>query len=214
VTSDAPPSGSRPAGRARRPGPAPDPDQREALLRAAADLLATEGPEALTVRRIAAAAGCSTMGVYSRFGGKDGIVEALFVEGFEGLRAAMSAEAPTDDPWRDLVHCGLAYRVFALSHRTSYLVMFERVVADFVPSDSAVLTGMATFTTLVAKVERCLARLDDDGHGHVALEIAHGLWAASHGWVSLELHGLGWLGDRQDAAYEAAMGRLVDTLRT
>lgn len=40
------------------------------LLKAAGDLLAAEGPGALTVRRIAHAAGVSTMNVYSRFGGK------------------------------------------------------------------------------------------------------------------------------------------------
>ncbi|MGZ4674264.1 MAG: TetR/AcrR family transcriptional regulator, partial [Ilumatobacteraceae bacterium] len=55
------------------------------LLKAASDLLATEGPAALTVRRIATAAGVSTMNVYSRFGGKDGVVEHLFVEGFHRL---------------------------------------------------------------------------------------------------------------------------------
>ena len=53
-----------------------------ALMKAAADLLASEGPEALTVRRIAATAGCSTMGLYSRFGGKDGVVERLWLDGF------------------------------------------------------------------------------------------------------------------------------------
>ena len=60
------------------------------LLKAASDLLATEGPGALTVRRIANAAGVSTMNVYSRFGGKDGVVEQLFIEGFTRLGAGMS----------------------------------------------------------------------------------------------------------------------------
>ena len=64
-------------------------DTGTAILRAASDLLAAEGPGALSVRRIAAAAGCSTMGLYSRFGGKDGVVDELFAEGFEHLCAAM-----------------------------------------------------------------------------------------------------------------------------
>ena len=46
-----------------------------------------EGPGALTVRRIAAAAGMSTMNVYSRFGGKDGVLDELFVDGFRRLGA-------------------------------------------------------------------------------------------------------------------------------
>ena len=46
-------------------------DTSRALLAAAHRLLAEDGPEALTVRRIANEAGMSTMNVYSRFGGKD-----------------------------------------------------------------------------------------------------------------------------------------------
>ncbi len=72
------------------------------LLKAAGDLLAAEGPGALTVRRIANAAGVSTMNVYSRFGGKDGVVEHLFVEGFTRLGDGMRAVVATDDPIADL----------------------------------------------------------------------------------------------------------------
>src|SRR4051794_4316776 len=73
-------------------------DTREALLAAAHDLLATEGPGALTVRRIAAAAGMSTMNVYSRFGGKDGVLDELFVDGFRRLGETMRASPQSDDP--------------------------------------------------------------------------------------------------------------------
>ena len=44
---------------------------------------------ALTVRNVAAAAGCSTTGVYTYFGGKDGLVDAIFVDGFEKFDAAL-----------------------------------------------------------------------------------------------------------------------------
>ena len=60
-------------------------EQGQALLDAASELLASEGAGGLTVRRIAADAGCSTMGVYSRFGNKDGVVDHLYMEGFRRL---------------------------------------------------------------------------------------------------------------------------------
>ena len=44
-------------------------EQGQRILEAASELLSTEGASALSVRRIATAAGCSTMGLYSRFGG-------------------------------------------------------------------------------------------------------------------------------------------------
>ena len=101
------------------------PDEtREALLAAAHDLLATEGPAALTVRRIAAAAGVSTMNVYSRFGGKDGVLDELFIHGFQRMSDEM-ADAPTsDDPIEDLMACGRAYRAFARTTGTSGASLF------------------------------------------------------------------------------------------
>ena len=52
-----------------------------------------EGAAALTVRRIANEAGGSTMGIYSRFGGKDGVVDAALRRGLP-LLCADIAETP------------------------------------------------------------------------------------------------------------------------
>src|SRR5690349_20457207 len=109
-------------------------DASRAILDAARELLATEGPGSLTVRRIAAQAGGSTMNVYSRFGGKDGVLDALFREGFTLLRETMSRTRSTADPIGDLRRCAIAYRRFALEHRTSYVLMFARFDASFTPS--------------------------------------------------------------------------------
>jgi AcrR family transcriptional regulator len=191
---------------ARRHGPQADPDQRAELLTAASKLLATEGPGALTVRRIAAEAGCSTMGVYSRFGGKDGIVEALFVEGFQGLAAAMGAVPDTDDPVADLLACGVAYRRFALEHPTSYAVMFERVVPSYEPTPDAIVIANGTFELLVHRVAR--ARSTGAMPAGEPLEIAQWVWASCHGWVSLEIHGLIKIDDADGTAFERAMTAL------
>ncbi len=64
----------------------PSREVESALLEAAEEILATEGPSALTVRKVATCAGIAPMGVYSRFSGKQGLLEALFVKGFEGLQ--------------------------------------------------------------------------------------------------------------------------------
>ena len=49
------------------------------LVAAAFHLLEAEGPEALSVRRVAAEAGVAPMGVYNHFeGGKNGVVDAIF----------------------------------------------------------------------------------------------------------------------------------------
>ena len=159
-----------------------------ALMKAAADLLASEGPEALTVRRIAATAGCSTMGLYSRFGGKDGVVERLWLDGFTRLRAALEAAPVTDDPLHDLEQIGVTYRRWALDNATSYGIMFNRAVPDFAPSEEAKGVSIGSFGIVVDAVRRAQAK----GHFPRAEpeDIAQVVWAVAHGSVSLEIAGM------------------------
>jgi AcrR family transcriptional regulator len=162
-------------------------EQGQLILQAASELLSKEGASALSVRRIAAAAGCSTMGLYSRFGGKDGVVDELYAEGFERLVDAMKANQPTDDPLADLRRGANCYRDHAIANATHYMVMFGGAVPGFVPSDSSHDLAHAAFDGLVAKVARCtdagvLAGAPD--------QIAELLWGAMHGLVMLELVGI------------------------
>jgi AcrR family transcriptional regulator len=161
----------------------------EALLRAAGDVLAAEGPGALTVRRIAHEAGISTINVYSRFGGKEGLLEQLYLEGFRRLADAMNAVPTTDDPLGDLLLCGLAYRQFALENTTYYAVMFDRAVPEFEPSPDTQVAATATLELLAAMVQRVVEAGEFapvDG-----LHTAATIWAACHGAMSLELKAVG-----------------------
>jgi AcrR family transcriptional regulator len=157
---------------------------RAALLEAAHDLLATEGPGSLTVRRIAAAAGMSTMNVYSRFGGKDGVLDELYADGFRRLGEAMDAAQDTDDADGDLRRCGELYRRFAREHPTYYSLMFDRVVPDYEPSAAAQDVAIGTLVKLQQRVERAMAAgVMRPGDSFV---VATALWACMHGLVSLE----------------------------
>ena len=51
---------------------------RSAILQAAASLLADQGLPGMSVRAIAGRIGASTKVIYSHFGGKPGIIEALY----------------------------------------------------------------------------------------------------------------------------------------
>ena len=161
------------------------PDEtREALLAAAHDLLATAGPAALTVRRIAAAAGVSTMNVYSRFGGKDGVLDELFIHGFQRMSDEMADSPTSDDPIEDLMECGRAYRAFARNNPTYYSLMFDRVAPDFAPSDRAIETALAGHARVIDRVQRAMeAGAIRQGD---AFQVASALWACDHGLASLE----------------------------
>ncbi|MBS2536604.1 helix-turn-helix transcriptional regulator, partial [Catenulispora sp. NF23] len=88
---------------------------RASLLDVAAHLLAAEGPAALTMRRIAAEAGCSTMVLYKHFGSKDAIAAALYLEGFARLKRHLDAVPHDPDPAEHLAALGRAYRENALT---------------------------------------------------------------------------------------------------
>jgi AcrR family transcriptional regulator len=182
-------------------------DQGRRILEAASELLSQEGASALTVRRIAAAAGCSTMGLYSRFGGKDGVVDELFAEGFERLVEAMQARAPTDDPLADLRTCAGCYRDTALANATHYMVMFGGAVPGFEPSEASHLLAHEAFAGLVARVRRCT---DARVLGGRAEEIAEVLWGSIHGLVMLEVVGINPTGANPTERFDRALDVLFD----
>lgn len=180
------------------------------LLEAASDLLATEGPGALTVRRIANAAGVSTMNVYSRFGGKDGVVEHLFIEGFHRLGEGMSSVVLTDDPIADIASCGMAYRQFAIDHPTLYSVMFDRVVPDYEPTEEALVIASATLGLLAQRLERAMTAgaLRPGDPLHTAALV----WATCHGVVSLEQKAVGPMAINWPEVYQQAMRMIITGL--
>jgi AcrR family transcriptional regulator len=159
---------------------------RRTLLDIASLLLERHGPEALTMRRIAAEAGCSTSVLYTMFGGKAGIAEALWREGFDRLSAALDA-ATGEHPLERLGAMGRAYRANALANRSYYAVMFQRPIPGFEPSPEAYEASLTPLRALADTVADCIRagvfRAEDPEH------IARVLWAATHGAVSLELAG-------------------------
>ena len=183
-------------------------DTRQALLAAAHDLLASEGPGSLTVRRIAAAAGMSTMNVYSRFGGKDGVLDELFIDGFRRLGELMAESPETDDPREDLRQCKHLYRRFARENATYYSLMFDRVVPDFHPSERAEAVALDTLRLLQRRIERAMSA-GAIGEGD-SFAVATGLWACVHGLVSLEARTEGKLVDFDwDTIYDMTTEALV-----
>lgn len=176
-------------------------DMRAELVRAALTVLQRDGAAGLTVRNITAEAGCSTTGVYTYFGGKQGVVEAIFVQGFESFDAAVSPALVAGD----LVAAGRAYRRWALDNRTQYMVMFGRAVPDYVPSAAARERALMSFARLADGVQRA-----SPGDDHA--ERAYHLFATVHGYVMLEMAEMSTATDAEsEALYERALRTLGRT---
>lgn len=166
--------------------------RRGELLEVAARMLAEAGPHGLSLRRIAAAAGGSTQLVYTLFGGKSGLADALYAEGYERLAAAMRAALddapPPGDPER-LVAVGRSYLRFASREPAFFALMFGQPIAGFTPARLTRARGReCTFGQVVAQVQACL----DAGTlvGSTADELARLCWLTVHGLASLEAAGM------------------------
>ena len=97
---------------------------RGRLLERARTLLSTAGPAGLSLRTLARDCDTSTTAVYSLFGGKAGLLTALFDEAFRSLGRQLSAVQPGEDSLDDIVRLGLAYRRSALDDPHVFGMMF------------------------------------------------------------------------------------------
>lgn len=173
------------------------------VLRAASRLLAKKGVRGLTVREIAKAAKQSTMSIYSRFGGKDGVIDALYQEGFSLLAQRQQKALESGAPLEQLINMCQEYRDVALNHRAHYKLMFSLESQGRSPSSQQV--SSATFEALVGAVDACIktGALDPADPA----EVAHALFAFCHGLVDVELAGLA--PPRSSERYRAALSRLL-----
>ena len=186
---------------------------RETLLDAAMRLLEQRGPGALRIRDVADAAEQSTMGVYTHFGSKQGLLEQLYLHGFRRLEDRLNGVGSDGDGGHQLLAFALAYRAFAIDNEALYGLMFERATPDFVPSDASRLAGLSTFEMLATRVADWRPALTDPAAD------AHLLWATMHGLVTIELMHRRWGGPLvahlqgdPEQHYATAVGSLLETL--
>lgn len=160
------------------------------LLEAARTILESTGPEGLTVRRIAAAAGMSTMNVYSRFEGKTGVIDELYADGYRRLARALQAVPTTNSTCDDVVAALHAYREFALANSAYYQLMFRSTaLPGFEPTPDSAAIACTCLYSLCARIELGQARGDFRKHDDWSTdEIATWLWGTAHGLVSLEMY--------------------------
>ncbi|HWN31852.1 MAG TPA: TetR/AcrR family transcriptional regulator [Pseudonocardia sp.] len=161
---------------------------RVRLLEQAVRTLSEHGPEALSLRKLAAQVNTSTTAVYSLFGGKPGLLNAVYDEAFARFGERLGSVVPTGDPVTDLAALGQAYRASALAEPHFYQVMFGPLGGVMTPEPESVERGLATFKPLLDAVRRAidLGLLRDED----PVTIATSMWATVHGLVSLELRAL------------------------
>jgi AcrR family transcriptional regulator len=185
----------------------PAPDSANALLDATRDIFVNEGIKGLSVRRVAQQAGCTTMAVYSRFGGKEGLLGALFDEGFDRLLDAQRAvDAGLPAAARVSALCR-AYRHTAQQFPHHYALMLGQFSGEHQPSPDSSAKAMATLQCLTDAVAACLRPAKT--RSARAVEIANRLFAYCHGWVCLERVGFFGESSQSDQAFDGGVSALL-----
>lgn len=178
---------------------------RVAVLAAARTLLEREGPDAVTNRKVASEAGCTTMAIYSRFGSKGGILDALYIEGVERLAAAQAQVPRAGSTVAEVISLCLAYRNVGLESPGHYRIVFGDI-PGWKPSEPLRQRLLQTFERLRDAVARAIEAGEVRGD---ALPITFTLFAACHGYVSLQHAEYTSLLLDPEQAYVAAVARVL-----
>lgn len=174
---------------------------RARLLERAGDLVSAAGLERLSLRRLARDCETSTTAVYALFGGKDGLLTALFDEAFRRLGDRLDAVVPTPDALEHVVRTGLAYRDSALADPHLFVLMFSRptLLSAEAAARTVVGTALGPLRAAIGRaVEEKALRPDTD-----PATASLALWTTVHGWVTLQLRG--FLPPGADGRFETAV---------
>jgi len=100
---------------------------KESLISTALEMLDSEGLEAITLRELATRLGTSRSAIYRHFSGKDALMRAVILEGFEKLDEAIAPHFQGGGS-RTLLErfhdMGVSYTQFATSHPNLYRLLF------------------------------------------------------------------------------------------
>tara|TARA_R110000744_G_scaffold167365_7_gene284837 strand:+ start:1247 stop:1858 length:612 start_codon:yes stop_codon:yes gene_type:complete len=155
------------------------------ILSAASELFLAGGIAALSVRSIAKEAGVSTIGIYSHFNGKEGILDELYIQGFELVMQAIQFEQEKLTAKQILLKAIKGYFAMAEAHEGHYRLIFGESDSRYAPSDEAKAVAETAFGTLI-KVTALL--LPQDANLALKQKNALEIWAFLHGYVSLKHH--------------------------
>ena len=158
---------------------------KEALIRAALQLIAEKGPAGFTFAEAARFAGVSPAAPYRHFRDRDDLLADVARRGFEQFADALTKawDDGRPDPMTAFERMGKAYLAFARTEPAYYSAMFEAGIA---PNTSAELSaaGDRAFATIRTASERIIARLPP-GRRPPSLMVALHVWTLSHGIASL-----------------------------
>jgi AcrR family transcriptional regulator len=181
---------------------------RDAIVAAARELVAAEGLEALSLRRLAAALGVTAPALYAHLDGKRDLLRALAESEFVALQARFAA-IPADDPVERMRAASRAYVAHARENPELFRVMF--LFPPALPSGDGgadeLPAATRAFADSVAFVEEAAASgaiSTDD-----VLLTALAMWSAAHGVATVLEMGFSFPAELQRSLVAEVIDRLL-----
>ena len=158
---------------------------REALLRAALELIAEKGPAGFTFAEAARWAGVSPAAPYRHFRDRDELLASVALRGFEQFETALSKawDDGRPDASTALDRLGKAYLAFARTEPAYYSAMFEAGI-PLATSPELSDAGERAFAVLRGAAEKICTEINSPRRPP-ALMVALHIWTMAHGVASL-----------------------------
>ena len=158
---------------------------REALIRAALELIAQKGPAGLTFADAARFAGVSPAAPYRHFRDRDDLIANVALRGFQEFEAALARawDGGRPKPLTALQRLGEAYLAFARREPAYFAAMFDAGASASASPELREASDRA-FNVLRGAAEALCAQMPVAGRPP-ALMVALHLWSAAHGVSAL-----------------------------
>jgi AcrR family transcriptional regulator len=156
---------------------------RSEVLEVAQRIAATEGWDAVTMRRLAAEIGYTPPTLYELFGSKADLMAAVVGHGFTRLTDLFGEVNPSLPPPQQVRRMCQLYWQFGQDYPALYQVMFGVGVATGVRQQTA--EGTAAFEA----AQRVVAQAQPEAVDASARETTVLIWSAMHGLMSLTASG-------------------------
>jgi AcrR family transcriptional regulator len=126
---------------------------KDEIVAAAWGLVREQGLAGLAMRDLGDRVGMKAQSIYSYFGSKHEIYDAMFHEGYVAFAAAMAernddstdADAPGGSPRMAARRAAHRFFEFCTSDPARYQLLFQRTIPDFVPSAESYAVALQTF---------------------------------------------------------------------
>ncbi|MDC8760799.1 TetR/AcrR family transcriptional regulator [Janthinobacterium fluminis] len=163
--------------------------RREHLIQVVKDLIKKGGARAVSIRKVADAAGFSTSVVYALFRDKATLItQAMDQDLLELVRLMRQACAASAEPWERIKLAGRAYVQFGMLHPDEYALVFMEQ-RPHAPVEAAIVEHGNAEQDPYAYAYSLFAELAQSGQvrgGEAALHaMTQIFWQALHGMVSL-----------------------------